>query len=69
MIEEEQKRWEAETLNPTLKRFPERKAEFHTLSDIPLPRLLTPPDPDPDYLQQAGFPGEYPFTRCVQPSM
>jgi methylmalonyl-CoA mutase N-terminal domain/subunit len=67
--ESERKRWEEQTLNPTLKRFPERKPEFHSLSGIPMPRLLTPQDPDPDYVEKLGFPGEYPFTRGVQPSM
>ncbi|MBP1701470.1 MAG: putative isobutyryl-CoA mutase [Chloroflexi bacterium] len=67
--EAEQKRWEQESLNPLLKRSPERKAAFDTSSGIPLPRLLTPGDPDPDYLEKLGFPGEYPFTRGVQPSM
>ena len=68
-LESEKKRWEEAILNPALKRFPERKAEFHTLSDIPLPRLLTPTDPDHDYMEKLGFPGEYPYTRGVQPSM
>ena len=31
--------------------------------------MLTPADPDPDYMDKLGFPGEYPFTRGVQPSM
>ncbi len=68
-FENEQERWEEETLNPTLKRFPERKPEFNTSSGIPVPRLLTPPDPDADYAERLGFPGEYPFTRGVQPTM
>jgi len=68
-LEEEKKRWEEETVQPALERYPERKNEFHTLSNIPLPRVLTPPDPDPDYEEKLGFPGEYPFTRGVQPSM
>jgi methylmalonyl-CoA mutase, N-terminal domain len=68
-LADEQKRWEDQILQPALKRFPELKPEFHTLSGIPLPRLLTPVDPDPDYHEQLGFPGEYPFTRGVQPSM
>ena len=68
-LESEQKRWEEETLNPALRRTPERKAEFFTSSGVSLPRLLTPPDPDPDYMEQLGFPGEYPFTRGVQPTM
>ncbi len=68
-LQDEQKQWEERTLEPLLKRFPERKAEFRTSSGIPLPRLLLPPDPDPDYIEQLGFPGRYPFTRGVQPSM
>jgi methylmalonyl-CoA mutase N-terminal domain/subunit len=68
-LEEEKKRWEEQVLQPVLKRFPERRPEFRTFSDIPLPLLLTPPDPDPDYMEKLGFPGEYPFTRGVQPSM
>jgi methylmalonyl-CoA mutase N-terminal domain/subunit len=69
MLEQEKKRWEEETLKPALQRHPERKSEFHTLSGIPLPRLLTPSGQDPDYLDKSGFPGEYPFTRGVQPTM
>jgi len=65
--EEEKQRWEAQTLDPALQRFPERKAHFATSSGIPLPRLLTPEEID--YTAEIGFPGEYPFTRGVQPSM
>jgi methylmalonyl-CoA mutase N-terminal domain/subunit len=68
-LDEEQKRWEENVLNPALKRFPERRASFQTTSGITLPRLLTPTDPDVDYMEKLGFPGEYPFTRGVQPSM
>jgi methylmalonyl-CoA mutase N-terminal domain/subunit len=68
-LKDEQKRWEEGVLNPTLKRFPERKPEFYATSGFPLPHLLTPEDESPDYLEQLGFPGEYPFTRGVQPSM
>ena len=35
--EEEKKRWEAQTLNPAIQRFPERKRQFTTTSGIPLP--------------------------------
>jgi methylmalonyl-CoA mutase N-terminal domain/subunit len=65
----EKQRWEDETLDPTLKRFPERKPEFNTSSGIPLPPVLVPDGQVPDYMQKLGFPGEYPFTRGVQPSM
>jgi methylmalonyl-CoA mutase N-terminal domain/subunit len=68
-LENEKSRWEDQVLAPVLKRFPERRSDFHTSSGIPLPRLLTPQDPDPDYMDKLGFPGEYPFTRGVQPSM
>lgn len=68
-IEEEKKRWKSETLEPTIHRFPERKKNFETSSGIPVPRLLTPLYPDPDYMEKMGFPGEYPYTRGVQPTM
>ena len=62
-------RWEGETVNPTLGRFPERKPEFTTGSGDRVERLYTPADVASDYLQDVGFPGEYPFTRGVQPTM
>jgi len=68
-LESEQARWEEQTLKPALKRTSERKEEFHTSSGIPVPRILTPPDPDSDYSEKLGFPGEHPFTRGVQPTM
>ncbi len=68
-LEDEQNYWEETILNPALKRFPERKPAFTTLSGIPQPRLLVPTDMDPDYLDKLGFPGQAPFTRGVQPSM
>ena len=61
--------WEKRTLEPTLRRFPERQERFDTLSGIPLDRVYTPADVPVDYLQDLGFPGEYPFTRGVQPTM
>ena len=68
-LKKAQEQWEKETLDPTLRRFPERKENFATSSSIPVPRLLLPPDPDPDYLDQLGFPGAFPYTRGVQPTM
>jgi methylmalonyl-CoA mutase N-terminal domain/subunit len=68
-LESERKRWENKTLAPANQRFPERKKEFQTPSGIPLPPVLTPSDSEHDYLDQLGFPGDYPFTRGVQPSM
>jgi methylmalonyl-CoA mutase, N-terminal domain len=49
---------------------PERKSEFVNTSGIPVQRLYTPLDlQDMDYLSDLGFPGSYPFTRGVQPTM
>jgi methylmalonyl-CoA mutase N-terminal domain/subunit len=68
-LESEQKRWEEEVLLPARKKYPERKAEFNTPSGIPLPAILSPGNKPPEYMEQLGFPGEYPFTRGVQPTM
>jgi len=68
-LEPELERWQKETLEPVIKRFQERKPDFQTSSGIPVPRLLVPAQDDPDYTEKLGFPGEYPFTRGVQPSM
>ncbi|MCB9133802.1 MAG: methylmalonyl-CoA mutase family protein [Anaerolineales bacterium] len=67
-LQNSQTHWEQTTLNPTLKRFPERKPDFKTSSGIPVPRILTPENEN-DYAERLGFPGEYPFTRGVQPTM
>jgi len=63
-------RWEDTVLKPALARFPERKSQFETPSRIPLERFYLPePGTEGDYLKKLGFPGEYPFTRGVQPTM
>jgi methylmalonyl-CoA mutase, N-terminal domain len=69
ILDDELKRWEERTLKPQIRQFPERKPDFKTPSGIPLPPILTPTDPGPEYLRQLGFPGEYPYTRGVQPTM
>lgn len=68
-LESEFNHWKDQTLDPAIKRFPERKPEFHTTSAISIPPVLTSPDEDADYMEQLGFPGEYPYTRGVQPNM
>ena len=65
----EQKRWEEEILEPARNRFPERKIKFQTTSGIPIPPIISPGETGWDYLEDLGFPGEYPFTRGVQPTM
>jgi methylmalonyl-CoA mutase, N-terminal domain len=66
-LKSEKERWEENVLRPVVERFPERKPEFKTPSDIPIPPVALP-EPD-DYMAQLGFPGEYPFTRGIQPTM
>ena len=61
--------WEQTTLQKVLARYPERREQFATLSDIPVERLYTPEDVELNYLRDLGFPGEYPYTRGVQPTM
>jgi len=66
---EAQKRW-SESLEGKLKKHPERKEEFVNTSGIPIKRLYTPLDrAQEDYMTEIGFPGEYPYTRGVQPNM
>ncbi|MCL4239925.1 MAG: methylmalonyl-CoA mutase family protein [Dehalococcoidia bacterium] len=61
--------WEEGPLAKTLQRQPERDESFATSSQ-PVERLYTPLDiAGFDYLRDLGFPGEYPFTRGVQPTM
>src|SRR3990172_6083905 len=69
-IEEARRVWEARTLTPARERSPQRPGLFATSSGAPLPPVHTPADtPDLDYLGDLGFPGEFPYTRGVQPTM
>jgi methylmalonyl-CoA mutase N-terminal domain/subunit len=68
-LKDEFKRWQETTLKKTLDKFAERKADFSTSSDIPIPRLGLPSQPESDYPEELGFPGGFPFTRGVQPTM
>ncbi len=61
--------WEAGPLARTLNKLPGRKPEFTTSSGIPLDRIYVPDEAPVDYERQLGLPGEYPFTRGVQPTM
>lgn len=66
-LKSRKKQWEEEVLHPITNKYPERKTDFSTTSGIPLPNVSIPKDFD--YLEKLGFPGEYPFTRGVQPTM
>jgi len=68
-VQEEKKRW-IEDLSKILCETPERLSRFSTVSDLEIKGLYTPEDiKDIDYSRDIGFPGVYPFTRGVQPSM
>ncbi len=60
--------WVAETLDPAVARSPERRPSFATLGGIPVDRLYTPlDDPGPD--SRIGYPGQFPYTRGIHPTM
>lgn len=64
------KRWEDGTLQPSLDRFPERRDLFITTSSEVINRLYTPADlAGKEYADHIGYPGQYPFTRGVHPTM
>ena len=63
--------WTRETLGPAIERYPERQAKFVTDSGLDIEPLYAPEDLAVDgreYLQDVGYPGEYPYTRGVQPN-
>jgi methylmalonyl-CoA mutase N-terminal domain/subunit len=69
-IKDSVKKWEDSTVSKAISKFPERKDTFKTNSDIEINRLYTPLDlQDWDYDDKLGYPGQYPFTRGVQPTM
>ncbi|MGQ9483883.1 MAG: acyl-CoA mutase large subunit family protein [Desulfosoma sp.] len=63
-------KWEKTILGKTLSKAPERKAAFTSISGTPVERLYTPLDVQGlDYERDLGYPGQFPFTRGVQPTM
>ncbi len=68
-VEKGHKKWEKK-LDKIFSSKPERLERFSTVSDREIKRIYTPEDVrDSDFANDIGFPGEYPFTRGVQPSM
>jgi methylmalonyl-CoA mutase N-terminal domain/subunit len=62
--------WQKNCYRPSLKQSPERLPRFSTVSDLEIEGLYTPEQiPQTDFLEDIGFPGQYPFTRGVQSSM
>jgi methylmalonyl-CoA mutase, N-terminal domain len=67
--EQEVERWEQETLASVLKKRPERKKRFETVSLEEIDRLYTPADvADVDFNRDISFPGEFPYTRGIHPT-
>lgn len=68
-IIKERERWESEVLKKFLEKKPERKKFLLDFGEE-IERVYTPVDlKDWDYLDKLGFPGEYPYTRGVYPTM
>ena len=63
------KSWEENKVKKSLARFPERKSNFEFDTGEEIKRLYTPLDVNIDYESDLGYPGQYPFTRGVQPTM
>ncbi len=68
-LQEQIAAWRKSTVRDATSRMPPRKDRFTTWSDVDVPDLATPLDVDGDYLRDVGLPGQYPFTRGVQPTM
>ncbi|UOQ46453.1 methylmalonyl-CoA mutase family protein [Halobacillus salinarum] len=62
------KSWE-KAVEKASARFPERKESFVTSSELPIERLYVPEIQEEQYINELGYPGEYPYTRGIQPTM
>ena len=72
MPSNDKQQWRDETLDPIVARFPERQNSFETDSGIHIDSLYVPEDlasQGHDYSENIGFPGEFPYTRGVQPNV
>jgi methylmalonyl-CoA mutase N-terminal domain/subunit len=69
-LADREKKWREEIWEQSRRRTPERRECFATTSGIDIEPLYLPPEDGIDgYLDRLGFPGEYPFTRGIRPSM
>lgn len=69
-VRESKEQWENGMVKKVISRFPEQKPEYVNSSGVKLDRVYTPADlADLDYVNDLGYPGQYPFTRGVQPTM
>jgi methylmalonyl-CoA mutase N-terminal domain/subunit len=70
MANKTKQEWRETTLASALKRAAERQEKFETSSGVEIDAVYTPEDlVNFDYIRDLGYPGEYPFTRGVQPNM
>ncbi len=70
MSSKSKREWQEKTLEPVLKRFPERQDRVEATSGVELDQLYTAEDlTGLQYGEALGYPGEYPFTRGIQPTM
>ena len=69
-IKKEREKWENSCLSPYVDKFGERNEMFETLSGIKVNRIYDPKDvAHLDYLRDINYPGQYPYTRGVYPTM
>jgi methylmalonyl-CoA mutase N-terminal domain/subunit len=68
-MSQSKREWLENTYRPAVQRAPERDAPFETSSGRPVDPVYTPEDRPDGYLTDLGFPGSFPFTRGVQPTM
>ncbi|SNB47332.1 methylmalonyl-CoA mutase [Geobacter sp. DSM 9736] len=68
-LKEKKKSWQESVVAKNIAKAPERKPSFTTTSGIEMERCFTPDFEYPQYEDNLGFPGQYPFTRGVQPTM
>jgi methylmalonyl-CoA mutase, N-terminal domain len=69
MLAREVERWAAEDLERSRQKMPLRREAFVTDSGIPIPDVLTAADRKEESAEKLGLPGQFPFTRGVQPTM
>jgi methylmalonyl-CoA mutase N-terminal domain/subunit len=65
----DRERWQRETVEPALAKSPERRDRFETTGGATVERLYRADDVADGLDERLGFPGEYPFTRGVHPTM
>ena len=70
MPSETKREWDDNTLHKITQRSKERQDKFETDSELEIDTLYTPEDlPNFNYMENLGYPGEYPYTRGVKPNM